>query len=115
MKKIILALSGIVMVATMTMGCTRNITNTEAQLINRANSMIEEKYEVKIEQEDYTYDLSEVVDDNNFVDIKEGETPKIVFLRGVNKDKPSSEIVYDFSIKFNTETDEIISSEYGIY
>lgn len=115
MKKIILMISVIIIFATSVIGCSSNNTKTEEELINKANSLIEEKYKVEINKDDYTYEVGEVVNDNNFEDINEGRTPKIVFVRAVNKEKPSVGKVFDYSIKFNTKTDEIITSECGIY
>lgn len=115
MRKIILMIAGISIFSTMVMGCSRNITKTEGELINKANSLIEEKYDVEINKDDYTYEVGEVINDDKFVDIQDGKTPEIVFIRAVNKEKPSSDKVYDFSIKFNTKTNEVITSECGIY
>lgn len=99
------------MFATIAMGCSNNNKTTDQELINRANSLIEEKYEVKIDNDDYTYDLGEVINDNEFGNIQEGKIPEEIFLRAVNKEKPSSGEVFSYSIRFNTETDEILSSE----
>lgn len=115
MKKIILMMSVILVFAVTAMGCSNNHTTTEQELINVATSLIEEKYEVELNIDDYTYSLGEVVSDDSFVNIKEGETPEVVFLRAVNKEKPTSGKVFDYSIKFNTQTNEIISSECGVY
>ncbi|MGL4736172.1 MAG: hypothetical protein ACRCW2_01845 [Cellulosilyticaceae bacterium] len=115
MKKMILVLATMMMLATMLMGCAGNPTNTEQELIERATQMIEEKYEVEIEQEAYTYELGAVVDEDQFATIKEGETPEMVFVRGANKGEPRVGKVFDFSIQFNTMTDEIINSECQVY
>lgn len=115
MKKIILIISGIMVFATVAMGCSNNNVKTEEELINKANALIEEKYEIEIHKDDYKYDLGEVLSDNQFGNIQDGKFPKEVFLRAVNKDKPSSGEVFNYSIEFNTETDEIISSECEIY
>lgn len=114
MKKIVLMVSGIAILAVMTIGCSRGNTETERALIDRANALIEEKYDVEINKDDYSYDLGKAVNDDQFESIKDGEIPNEVFLRAVNKDKPSTGKVFDYSIKFNTETDEILSSECGI-
>ncbi|MEG1149590.1 MAG: hypothetical protein RSD98_13475 [Niameybacter sp.] len=115
MKKVILLICGIIMLTTMVIGCSNKDTQTEEDLINRANDMIEKKYEVKIDKGAYTYELGGGVDEDNFIDIKEGEVPDVVFLRAVKKDEPSSGKVFNYSIKFNTKTDEIINSECEMY
>ena len=115
MKKMILAISGIMVFATVAMGCSSNNTKTEEVLINRANVLIEEEYKVEIDKDEYTYNLGEVVGEDKFANIQEEQIPKEVFLRAVNKEKPSSGEVFSYSIKFNTETDEIISSECVVY
>lgn len=108
-------MSTIIIFATIAMGCSSNNKKTEEELINRANASIEEKHEVEINKDNYTYSLGEVVSENEFVNIQEGQIPEEVFLRAVNKEKPSRGEVFSYSIKFNTETDEIISSECEVY
>ena len=115
MKKITLIMSGILIFATMATGCSRNNTKTEAELIDRANTLIEEEYEIEFDKEDYTYEVGEVVEDNKFKDVVEEETPEKVFIRAVNKDKPVKGVMYSYSIEFNTETDEVLSSECVVY
>lgn len=115
MKKIFLVISGMIMLVTMATGCSNTHAKIEEDLINTANCLIEQKYEIKIDKELYTYELGEVVDKDKFVNIKEGEMPEVVFLRGVNKDKPSNGEMFDYYIKFNTVTDEIIDSECEVY
>lgn len=115
MKKIILMISAVAVLGVMAMGCSRGNTKTEKDLIDKANALIEKKYDVDIDKNDYTYDLGGVVGDDQFENIEDDKIPNEVFLRAVNKDKPSNGKVFDYSIKFNTKTNEILSSECGIY
>lgn len=115
MKKIILTISAVMVFTTIAMGCLSNNTQTEVELINRANALIEEKYEFTVDKVDYEYDLGSVLSENEFGNIEQGEIPDVVFLRAVNKEKPTKGDVFTYSIKFNTKTDEIISSECGVY
>ncbi|MGL4343798.1 MAG: hypothetical protein ACRCTE_01235, partial [Cellulosilyticaceae bacterium] len=115
MKKILLVISAMMVVLMMATGCSKPKGQTEEALIKRANTLIEQKYEVEINPEVYTYEVGEVLEKDQFVDIKEGEMPDIVFLRAVNKNKPSEGEVFDYSIQFNTATNEIITSEYEVY
>ncbi|MGL4990504.1 MAG: hypothetical protein ACRC57_04945 [Sarcina sp.] len=108
MKKIILTISGFILFSTVAMGCSTN--KIEDGLITRGNNLVEEKYQVEIEKDNYTYSIGEVINNNEFVNIEE-KVPKEVFLRAVSKDKPSDGKVFSYSIKFNTKTDEILSSE----
>ncbi|MGL4850585.1 MAG: hypothetical protein ACRC28_16970 [Clostridium sp.] len=115
MKKLILMLTGVVLFGAVAMGCSRELKGSEKTLINKANELIESKYKVDINEADFTYDLSGVVKDNEFTPIKDGEIPKEVFVRAVGKEKPSHGKLYDYSIKFNTKTNEILSSECLVY
>lgn len=115
MKKITLIMSGILIFATMVTGCSRSNTKTEDELIIKANTLMEEEYEIKFDKEDYTYEVGQVEDDNKFTDVVEGEIPEKVFIRGTGKDKPVKGVVHSYSIEFNTDTDEVLSSECVVY
>lgn len=115
MKKIFLMISGMIMLVVMATGCSNTHTKIEEDLINKANYLIEQKYEIEIDKESYTYKLGEVLNEDKFINIKEGEIPEVVFLRAVNKGKPSKGEMFDYYIEFNTVTDEIIDSECEVY
>lgn len=113
MKKFGILIASILAFTFIFSGCKMNdkeFTKNEELIVDFANKKIEEIYNVKIDRSLFDYSLGKQAGENIFERIGDNETPEIIAVsaRRFNEGKVGE--VSGFSIIYNNNTKEVISS-----
>lgn len=116
MKKIIVQVIAVLM-AILLVGCSsKNTTDSEKQLIQISKELIEEKYNLSIEEREYLYSVGKQINENEFVDFESDIKPEkgyenIVSVSATISSAPKDNQIIGYSVIFNLSTKKVYKIE----
>lgn len=115
-EKIIVQVIAVLM-AILLVGCSsKNTTDSEKQLIQISKELIEEKYNLSIEEGEYLYSVGKQINENEFVDLESDIKPEkgyenIVSVSATISSAPKDNQIIGYSVIFNLSTKKVYKIE----
>lgn len=107
----------VVLMGALLVGCSSdNTTESEKQLIQISKELIEEKYNLSIDEEEYLYSVGKQINENEFVDLETDiQTEKgyenIVSVSATISSSPKDNQISGYSVIFNLSTKKVYKIE----
>lgn len=111
MKKIIQMI--FVIMGALLVGCSfKNNADAEKQLINASKKMIEEKYGLSINEEEYLFSVGKQINKNEFMNLEADVEPEkgyenIVSVSATISSLPKGNQITGYSVIFNLKTKDV--------
>lgn len=113
-SKITAILCAVLCIATLS-GCEKGekYSKAEQEAIKVANSMVEEKYKIEIDESKYLYSVGKQVSENEFVyldndTVQENQYQNVISVSAMNNHPDKKDEILSFAVTYNKQTKDII-------